>query len=121
MLNVTEVESLLENHEFISEGVYEYGSRKGQPYRYVNSGWGSWDEKAEPVQVEHLGEVRMRETYTGAEDGGSNAELIFEVNTVDGDTRYFHKTGYYSSYNGTEWDGDFREVKPVQKTITVFE
>ena len=31
------------------------------------------------------------------------------------------ETGYYSSYNGTDWNNDFEEVKPVQKTITVYE
>jgi hypothetical protein len=34
-------------------------------------------------------------------------------------------TGYYTSYEGTsfeeEWDGDIREVFPVEKTITVYE
>lgn len=36
--------------------------------------------------------------------------------------RYFKKSGYYSSYgDGTSWDGGFREVFPVTKTITTFE
>lgn len=34
---------------------------------------------------------------------------------------YIKETGYYSSYHGTDWNNDFEEVKPVQKTITVYE
>jgi hypothetical protein len=35
---------------------------------------------------------------------------------------YIRTDGYYSSYNGTDFDNGYgEEVKPVQKTITVFE
>ena len=34
---------------------------------------------------------------------------------------YVKQTGFYSSYNGTDWNDDFTIVKPVEKTITVFE
>jgi hypothetical protein len=34
---------------------------------------------------------------------------------------YIRQTGFYSSYNGTDWNNDFTEVKPTEKTITVYE
>jgi hypothetical protein len=35
---------------------------------------------------------------------------------------YIKTDGFYSSYNGTDFDYGFgSEVKPVQKTVTVFE
>lgn len=39
---------------------------------------------------------------------------------VDHDV-YIQVTGYYSSGNGTEWDGDFEEVRPVEKTVIEYE
>lgn len=34
--------------------------------------------------------------------------------------RYFRKQGYYASYDGSTWDGDFHEVWPKKKEITVW-
>lgn len=51
--------------------------------------------------------------------GEGVAEDIFMILKV-GDKLY-KKDGYRSSYGGTEWDGDIREVKGVPRTITVFD
>lgn len=53
----------------------------------------------------------------GGEDMGSHTHVVFVV----GANQYFKKSGYYASHHGTDWDGDLRKVKPVKKTITVFE
>ncbi|MEV6638072.1 hypothetical protein AB0M54_45855 [Actinoplanes sp. NPDC051470] len=129
MLTVTDVERALENHEFVSEGVWDFGRHKGEAYRYVHSGFTHWDEyvpgkvgqESEPVKVDGVGDVRVLHTYTGGEDGGADAELIFKVTPDLGGVRYFRKSGWYSSYNGTDWDGQFTEVQPKVKTVTVFE
>ena len=35
---------------------------------------------------------------------------------------YIKLSGYYSSYNGTDFDEyDYQEVKPTEKTITIYE
>lgn len=52
---------------------------------------------------------------TGGMDEGSHASVTFKI----GD-QFFQKVGYYQSHYGYEWDGDFFEVEPVQKTITVY-
>lgn len=53
---------------------------------------------------------------TGGMDEGSNATVTLKI----GD-QYFRKSGYYASHYGYDWDGDFEEVHPVQKSITVYE
>ena len=51
------------------------------------------------------------------EGGGDHSEVVrhFTDHNV-----YIQVTGYYSSYNGTDWDGNFTEVSPKEKTITVY-
>lgn len=51
--------------------------------------------------------------------GEGQGEKLWVVVKIDG--KFYRKSGYYSSYDGSEWDGPFREVSPVQKTITVYE
>lgn len=56
----------------------------------------------------------------GGEGQGDQRYVVFEIISADG-VQYFRKDGYYSSFEGTTWDGDFAEVRPVEKTITVYE
>ena len=67
---------------------------------------------------DEFGEVRGVSAKGGYEGGGEDAERV--VHFVDHNI-YIMETGFYSSYNGTDWEGDFTEVKPAQKTITVYE
>lgn len=64
----------------------------------------------------HIGEAD-----SGGEDEGSDWQRVFHF--VDHDV-YIKVTGYYQSYNGTEfyngW-GCLSEVRPTQRTITVYE
>lgn len=59
----------------------------------------------------------------GGEDQGS--DYWFVVSITDGtDTQYFKYSGHYNSWEGTEWydfDDFLKEVKPEEKTITVYE
>lgn len=64
---------------------------------------------------EHLGEYEVVHTsdfYDGYECFGV---LYFKEHDI-----YVKVSGYYSSYNGTEWS-TLREVKPKEKTIIVYE
>lgn len=57
----------------------------------------------------------------GGEDQGST---WYSVKYFPDHDVYIRVDGYYSSYNGTDfngWDGDCKEVRPKQKTITVYE
>jgi hypothetical protein len=56
----------------------------------------------------------------GGEGQGDELWVVFAL--TDGtDTRYFRKDGYYASYDGGAWDGDFREVTPQDRLVTFYE
>lgn len=50
------------------------------------------------------------------EGGGEQIYVVIKVGT-----QYFRKDGYYLSHDGSYWDGDVVEVRPIEKTITVYE
>lgn len=52
-------------------------------------------------------------------EGGDCDIAVRVVHFVEHDC-YIKFSGYYSSYNGSEYD-EWSEVKPVTKTITVYE
>lgn len=56
----------------------------------------------------------------GHEGDGEYAERVFEHDN-DGEKIYVKFTGFYSSYDGTDWDSDFAMVTPREKMITVYE
>lgn len=57
----------------------------------------------------------------GGEGAGDYRHLVFRVD-VDDKTQWFKKTGYYRSYEGTDWtDGDLIEVTPQERTVIVYE
>ena len=63
----------------------------------------------------NLGLVKFVDTFVDRlEYDGTPAFLMF---TVGDDPRLFAFTGYYSSYNGTEYDGDVVEVEKYTQTI----
>ena len=58
---------------------------------------------------------------TGGEDRGSDWTRTYHFTDHD---VYLKVTGYYQSHYGTDFDDGWncvKEVKPVQKTITVYE
>lgn len=66
----------------------------------------------------NLGKVKEVEQY-GGEDQGSDWYSIKHF--VDHDV-YIKTSGWYASHHGTDFEEGIGEiVKPVQKTITVFE
>jgi hypothetical protein len=57
----------------------------------------------------------------GGEGQGDSQYIVVKVTAPDGEEQFFRKDGYYSSYDGGEWDGDFREVKAVERTVVFYE
>jgi len=61
--------------------------------------------------------------YEGGGDSASNVFGIFEVDALSNinpePISYFMVNGFYSSYNGTEWNelDEWRFVKPTAKTV----
>lgn len=75
-------------------------------------------ERKEAVEAELGKWEEVPAGSRGGEDEGSSYRRVFHF--VDHDV-YVAVTGYYTSYDGTEYDDDFTEVRPVVKEVTVFE
>ena len=83
--------------------------------------WSTWAYEYDKETVPGLGLVEVLDTYKGGEGGGEEALLVFYITPEDG-TEPFHVSisGYYASYNGTEWDGDLVQVEPRQVSVTQY-
>lgn len=97
-----------------------YSERKNNPdvirYQKMPSKWDEMNRQL--LEYVGLGKIVEIDQY-GGEDQGSTWYSIKHF--VDHDV-YIRTDGYYQSYNGTEfYQGFGREVKPKQKTVTVYE
>lgn len=63
--------------------------------------------------------VTVMDSQNGDYDSYDDNQEVFVVIAVG--TQYFKQLGRYASHSGYEWDGHFREVKPMAKVVTVFE
>jgi hypothetical protein len=102
MPDVKEVEDLLENY-FESE---DHGE-----------GWYGWRElsyfnNTSGTDVPGLGSVTVIDGF-GGEGQGDHAHMVFLVVDDRGFVRHYKKDGFYASHYGTDWDGEFYEVKPT--------
>jgi hypothetical protein len=95
------------------------------PTTVRSSGWSElvealfWTDSS--VTVPGIGDLAGVENHGGHEGAGEERWMVFSVTDSDGSERTFRKSGWYGSYVGTEWGGDFEEVKPAEKTIRVWE
>lgn len=81
-----------------------------------------WDSSRETV-IPGLGRVTTAQQF-GGEGQGDQAWIVVKVvmeNPLGGVVRYFRKDGWHASHDGTYYDGDFREVQPFERTVTVYE
>jgi len=103
----------------VEEAVLAYA--KGQGYGGYES-WSWWRDEAGGVAyaIPDLGAVTTVQSDGGGHGEGEATSVVIKVEG-ESVTRYFKKTGYYSSYSGTEWDGEVRSVWPSTKTVTVYE
>lgn len=91
-----------------------------------NGEWGgSWDDFKEDVEcnssvdIPGIGQARY---VDGHRDGGEDGYyFVFAVIDSEGNGRLFKRCGWYVSHSGGELDGPTYEVKPRQKTITVYD
>lgn len=108
-LTADEVEALLLEHKEDPTDEYE------DPFYWHD--WQDaipWREKELIVEVVGLGEVKV---WDHKFDVSTNeAWMFFQIGN-----RIFRKEGRYYSHDGMYWDGDFSEVKPVQKIVTDYE
>jgi hypothetical protein len=88
----------------------------------IGSEYSKWDEDSIMEFKKHLTEAKIDfelvDNY-GGEDQGSDYWSVYSF--TDGMQVVFIKfDGWYASYEGSTYE-EFYEVKPVEKTITVFE
>jgi hypothetical protein len=101
-------------------GAYAYGDyTKADLFDYKLHKDLSWEEKeVECLKQLGLGSIEEVEQYGGEGQG----DTWYSIKHFKDHGVYIKTDGFYSSYNGTDFDYGFgSEVKPVQKTVTVFE
>lgn len=78
--------------------------------------WGNSDGyEAHGVKIENA------DFDTGGEGHAEDIHMVFKTTDRNGNVQYWRKNGYYASYDGSSWDGDFREVRPVERLVTFYE
>ena len=80
----------------------------------------SWSKKT----LTHEGlSIAHKETHGGHEGAGEDHWVVLQVTEIEtGNITFWKVPGFYQSYNGAELEIDnIYEVKPVEKTITVWE
>lgn len=98
-MNFEEIKTKLTELQTEDDFLYELSS-KSQPYKSA------------------FGEIEEVNSEGDREDGGDYSEKVFHFKEHG---IYVKITGSYSSYEGTEWDYDWSQVTPKEKTITVYE
>ena len=95
--------------DYVEAKTFDYNLYKDLPWQ---------EKKAECLKQLGLGEIEEVEQYGGEGQGDSWYTIKhFKEHDV-----YIKTEGFYSSYNGTDFYYGFgEEVKPTQKTVTVYE
>lgn len=79
--------------------------------------FGNWDDIKNTIKEFDL-DVEVVDQQ-GGEGEGDDAHIVVHFPNRN---LYVKLEGYYASYSGFEWDyGNYYEVKPKEKTITVYE
>lgn len=105
---------------------YEYDTEHWGELAYSLSSTYEWDSKTNSRREIEPGEdfegmrIVCVQDVGGGEGSGEVRFAVFSFTDETG-TKYFRKDGYYASYNGTTWDGDFREVTPQDRVVTFYE
>lgn len=132
-LSVKDVERLLMEHTYDYEYTPYTANAAG---KYVPgtpvvvtaalTGWNDFcdwvDSKTNDSPVPGLGVVEQVKEYGGMGQG-DDLWVVFKVaEPGTGHERYFRVDGYYSSYEGCNWeDASLAEVTPRVKTVIVYE
>lgn len=102
-LTASQVENALEETYLLDDGWDELG-------------WYADYKKVETLSVEGYDYDFEVLEQDGEGSWSYSTSVVFRV----GD-QFFRKTGHYQSHYGNDWDGPLTEVKPSQKTVTVWE
>jgi hypothetical protein len=104
-LSVQDVEVLLNAH---------FDDPLNSPESYNDLKWGGNGNVAGLGRVVHVADY-------GGSGQGEEYWVVFTITDDGGVTRMFRKDGCYTSYYGTDWDADLREVSAQERVVTVYE
>lgn len=76
-----------------------------------------WSDKREAEFKAAVGEYKQVESYGGEGQG----ERYFNIYKFEDHDIFVKENGFYTSFDGVEWDDDFQEVRPTSKTVTIYE
>lgn len=103
-----------------ASGISDFSHGAFGSHKFPEAKWNTPEYKE--MIHEKLGEwCEIEEAATGGEGKGENWNRVFHFKDHN---VYIKVHGYYSSYNGTEFDDGWdccSQVVPTQKTITVYE
>lgn len=111
-----DLQAAILNHE------YSYRDYYGELCVQEGTSWGEfWAEEHDELDIPEFGKLSVIETV-GGEGQGDHAHVVFKLVDAVGSVTYYKVDGYYSSYDGVDWDGsDLYSVQKREKTITVYE
>lgn len=110
-LTAQQVADAIDNEQIKYDGDTEYNISSSEFFSELQYGSDSYT-----ISIDGVDYKPEKVDDYGGMDMGSELWVVFKI----GD-QLFKKSGWYASHDGSYWDGDLSEVKPVQKTITVFE
>lgn len=124
--DTNEIEDVREPEDTpLNEVVKEYIESIGTPYD------AQWGTMYNGTVVEHTRydtdshyEISIAETHGGSEGDGEYCHIVFAITKLGVDeqeTAFVKVTGYYQSYSDTQWDDEYRIVRPTTKIISVYE
>ena len=118
-MSVTVEKALLLLHEvYYGEG---YGENH-DPDEYDSELWRklSWTLGRKGQNIREY-TITCVEDFGGEGQGDTRFVVFAIVDNENQTTQYFRKDGHYVSYDGSTWDGEFREVQAKEKMVTFYE
>lgn len=97
-------------------GRYVEGTEADRVFYDEEFEWSQADEY--DVIPTEIGDIKIIEADTGGEGHGEDISVVIYVEDTG---QFFKKEGCYRSYDGSEWDGDLREVSPVERMVMFYE
>jgi hypothetical protein len=101
---------------------------KARIQNYVDTKYdGEWSEFNYSINKDGIDDVEglmdlVVVEAVGGEGEGDHCHVVLKATTHLGHEIYFKKDGYYSSWDGKNWeDGEFYHAIPRLKTITVYD
>lgn len=112
----------LEDFDDESEDISDYyGNGEGQTGWYDLIEAFPWRNDVEKIVQLSSGKLEILDHRSGGEEEGTVMWLVLKFTDNNGNEQFFKKDGWYQSFHGGEWEGDFREVKATTREVVFYE